>query len=132
METKNILGLFALGMIALMGISLVTAYQGDYSAQGPNYSEDRHEAMQEAFENVDYDAWVSLMTQDGRHPRVVDVITEDNFAKFVEAHEFGMVGDSEKASELRAELGLNNGRGPKNGKGYGNQQGLQKGSKMRR
>jgi hypothetical protein len=68
--------------------------------------------------NYDYDAWLTLMTEDGRHPRVVDMVTESNFATFVEAHEAGKLGDDVKAAELRAELGLNNGIGPKDGSGH--------------
>jgi len=118
--------LFALGMIALLGVSFVAAYQGDYSVKGPDYSDDRHDVMQEAFDNIDYDAWVSLMTESGRNPRVLTVVTEDNFEVFVEAHEAGTTGDSARASELRAQLGL--GQGSKSGNGEG--QGSQKGSGM--
>ncbi|MBR9706575.1 hypothetical protein GOV14_06065 [Candidatus Pacearchaeota archaeon] len=129
MKNKQTLGILALGVIALLGVSLVFAYQGDYSVKGPNYSEDRHEAMETAFENLDYDAWVALMTENGRHPRVVDVITVDNFATFVEAHEAAESGDFELAAELRAELGLGNGQGSRDGTGHkmGNQ--MNKGSR---
>jgi hypothetical protein len=107
MINKKTYGLITLGVIVMLGISFVAAYQGDYSIKGPNYSEDRHEAMQEAFENLDYDAWVSLMTENGKHPRVLDVVTEENFAKFVEMHEAQVSGNSELVLELRTELGLN-------------------------
>ncbi|MBT7705896.1 hypothetical protein HN747_00465 [archaeon] len=117
MENKKTYGVLALGMMALLSIGLVAAYQGDYSVQGPNYSDERHEAMEDAFDNLDYDAWVSLMSEDGRHPRVLNVVTEDNFVTFVEAHDAMEDGDFDRAAELRAELGLNNGMGPKDGTG---------------
>ena len=128
MKNKKILGMFALGIVALLGVSLVAAYQGDYSVKGPDYSEDRHDAMQDAFDSLDYDAWVALMSETGRSPRMLDVVTEDNFAIFVEAHEAGMAGDSELAAELRAELGLGNGVGSKDGTGFGGGKGLKQGS----
>jgi len=135
MENKKMLSVFALGMIALLGVSFVAAYQGDYSVQGPDYSDEREDVMHNAFDNLDYDAWVSLMTESGRNPRVLTVVNEDNFATFVEAHEAGVAGDSTRASELRAELGLRNGNGPKDGTGFGNgkgmKQGLMQGSGMR-
>ena len=135
MENKKMLGVFALGMVALLGISFVAAYQGDYSIEGPDHSEERHDAMHDAFDNLDYDAWISLMTESGRSPRVLTIVTEDNFAIFVEAHEAGETGDSVKASELRAELGLNNGVGSRDGTGFGGgkgmKQGLMQGSGMR-
>jgi hypothetical protein len=133
MKNKKMLGLISFGMMALLGVSLVAAYHGDYSVKGPNYSEDRHGDMEAAFFNEDYDAWVELMTEDGRHPRVLDVVTEENFAIFVEAHEARISGDFERVSELRAELGLNNGMGPKDGSGFGKgmKQGSMQGSGMR-
>ena len=79
------------------------------------------------FAESDYDTWVSLMTEDGRHPRVVDIVTEDNFAKFVEARKAGKSGNIEMASELRAELGLNNGKGLRDGSGFGGAKGMKRG-----
>lgn len=128
MENKKMLSVFALGMVALLGVSLVAAYQGDYTVKGPDYSEERHEAMEDAFDNLDYDAWVALMSESGRSPRVLDVVTEDNFATFVEAHDAMEDGDFERASELRAELGLNNGTGPKDETGFGRGKGMKQGS----
>ena len=119
---------FALGMIALLGVSFVAAYQGDYSVKGPDYSEARHEAMEDVFDNLDYKGWVTLMTENGRHPRSLDVITEDNFVTFVEAHDALEDRDFERATELRNELGLNNrigsgkGKGMKQGSGMRNQE----------
>jgi hypothetical protein len=134
MENKKMLSVFALGIIALLGISFIAAYQGDYSVNGPNYSKERHKAMEQAFEDLDYDAWVTLMIENKRHSKVMEIVTEDNFATFVEAHEAGKSGDVERAQELRAELGMNNRMGPKDGTGFGNRKrmnkGLIQGSKM--
>jgi len=126
MENKKILGIFAFAMIALLGVGFAAAYQGDYSVEGPDYSEERHDVMQEAFDNTDYDAWATLMIEDGKTPGVLRFVNEDNFEVFVEAHEAGTTGDSARASELRAQLGL--GQGSKSGNGEG--QGSQKGSGM--
>ena len=126
MKTRTIFGLFAflvVGMVFSAGV--VSAYRGDYSAKGPNYNEERHVAMQNAFDSLDYDAWKELMTEDGRHPRVVDVVTESNFKTFVQAHEAGENGDYETAAQLRAELGLYDGNGPRDGTGYGRGQRMQ-------
>jgi len=117
----GLLALVVVGLIATTG--LISAYRGDYSVKGPNCNEERHEAMEDAFESLDYDAWYALMIENGRHPRVVDVVTEDNFETFVQAHEAGEDGDHETAAELRAELGLNNGNGPRDGTGHGKRMG---------
>jgi hypothetical protein len=128
MKTKTIFGLFALLFVGMiLSTSLVSAYRGDYSVKGPDYSEERHEAMKAAFETLDYDAWRELMTENGRYGRVVDVVNEDNFVKFAEAHEAAENGDFETARELRAELGLNNGNGPRDGTGFGKGMGHGKG-----
>ena len=117
---------------AVFSTSMVSAYRGDYSVEGPNYNDERHIAMETAMDtnNLDYDAWYTLMTQDGRHPRVVDVVTETNFETFVQAHQAAQDGELETAAELRAELGLHNGKGPRDGAGYGKSQGNGQGMKQ--
>lgn len=127
MKKATIFGMLALMVVGLVATTVVSAYRGDYSVKGPNCNEERHEAIENAFESLDYNAWYELMTEDGRHPRVVDVVTEDNFETFVEAHEAGENGDYETAAALRAELGLNNGNGPRDGSGYGKSQGKGRG-----
>ena len=120
MKKATIFGLLALMVVGIVAsTSLVSAYRGDYSVKGPNYNEERHEAMEAAFDQPNYQEWYALMTEDGRHPRVVDAVTESNFETFVQAHEAGESGDYETAARLRAELGLNNGQGPRDGNGYG-------------
>lgn len=108
-------------LIAVAAISFpnaVLAYKGDPSVKGPNYSEERHEAMQKAFENKDYNAWKALMAGRGR---VSKVITQENFAKFAEAHILALQGKPEEARKIRTELGLGlqNGSGMGQGMGYG-------------
>ncbi len=131
MKKITILGLLALMVVGMFfSTSLVSAYRGDYTAKGPDYTEERHEAMETAFESLDYATWRELMTANGRNPRVVEVVTESNFETFVRAHEAGQNGDTETASALRAELGLNKGNGPRDGTGHGkmgqgNGQGMQ-------
>lgn len=112
MKKTTIFGIMALMIVGM--IATVSAYRGDYSIKGPNYSEDRHIAMEAAFENLDYDAWKTLM--DERNGRVTEVITEDNFARFADMHEAMEDGDFETAQNIRTELGL--GIGPKDGSGF--------------
>jgi hypothetical protein len=112
---KTILGLGALAVIlggAIAFTSRSQAYRGDPNVKGPNYSQERHDAMQKAFENNDYEAWKSLMAGRGR---VMQVINKDNFAKFAEAHRLMLEGKTAEAQKIRTELGL----GLKNGNGSG-------------
>lgn len=103
--------------IAILGASVmgVAAYQGDYTVKGPETSTERHEAMEVAFANNDYAAWKELM---GDRGRVTEVITEENFAKFAEAHRLAEAGDYEGADAIRAELGLRTRNGEKTGNAF--------------
>ena len=112
---KMILGLGMLGLVlGSFGLmtSSVSAYRGDVTVKGPNYSAEREIAMEKAFETNDYTAWKTLMQNRGR---VTQVINKDNFAKFSEAHELAEKGDTVGAQKIRQELGL----GLKNGSGQG-------------
>lgn len=110
---KSTWGFGALALvIGTVGVfaSSAMAYKGDPTVKGPNYSADRHTAMEKAFENKDYDAWKNLMQGKGR---VAQVVNKDNFAKFAEAHELAEQGNIVEAQKIRQELGL----GMQNGSG---------------
>lgn len=138
---KTTLTALAVGAIALGAItvgSAVSAYQGDYKQEGPNHTEEREAVITQAFENNDYHAWKENMQDRGR---VTEVITEENFARFAEAHRLGKAGDIAGADAIRAELGLRTsnsealglgrGKGQKQGSGQGSNKGkgLRDGSK---
>jgi hypothetical protein len=116
---KTILGLGALAVI-LGGVFVFAnnseAYRGDPNVKGPNYSDERHNSMLEAFKNKDYSAWKNLMQGRGR---ATQVINADNFAKFAEAHELMLQGKTDDAQKIRAELGLGLRNGNGGGKGMG-------------
>lgn len=105
-------GLFALPKAA-------SAYRGDPAVKGPNYTEERHAAMEKAFESNDYNAWKNLMNG---HGRVAQVVNKDNFARFAQVHKLFEEGKTEEANKIRAELGL----GLQNGSGYGKGMGRNK------
>jgi len=116
---KILLGFSALALTAIVGTIVAGsayAYQGDYTKKGPNYSQERHEAMEKAFEKNDYNAWKNLMQGKGR---VTQVVTKDNFAKFAQAHKLGLEGKTNEANKIRTELGLGlrNGSGQRQGMG---------------
>lgn len=117
---KTILGLGALVIILGGAISFANssqAFRGDPNVKGPNYSAERHDAMQKAFENNDYAAWKNLMAGRGR---ALQVINEDNFQKFAQAHKLALEGKTEEAQKIRTELGLGLGKGTGAGRGMGN------------
>lgn len=130
MNTKKIL--LSVSALALVGIASLTAanfafaYQGDYAKTGPNCTPERHESMETAFENNDYNAWEDLMQGRGR---VSQVITQDNFDKFAEAHRLAQEGKYAEADAIRGELGLRTSGGQKVGAGFG--QGMGHGKMVR-
>lgn len=112
-KTILTLGLTALVIGGLFALPKATsAYRGDPTVKGPNYTEERHSAMEKAFESNDYNAWKYLMNGRGR---VTQVINKDNFARFAKIHELIEDGKTDEANKIRAELGL----GLQNGSGYG-------------
>lgn len=114
-SNKTVVISAALVAVILAGAySFSSAYRGDDTQKGPNYTEERHEAMEKAFENTDYNEWKNLMAENSRG-RVMDVVNEDNFARFSEAHRLMEEGRYEEARQIRAELGL----GLRNGEGKG-------------
>jgi hypothetical protein len=93
---------------SLMFPAVAAAYQGDPAVKGPNYTAERHDAMEKAFAAKDFAAWKTLMNGRGR---VSQVINEGNFAKFAEAHALAEQGKTAEATQIRQELGLGTGGG---------------------
>lgn len=110
----------ALMAVAILSLSVVvTAYRGNFEEKSPHYEEGKCDQMLDTFDEFDYETWSALVASHGKHSRVLEVVNEDNFYLFVEAYRADKSGDYATASTLRAELGLNNGVGPKNGEGFG-------------
>ena len=121
-NNKLMYGLLGAFVIAILGGSLVAAYQGNPDIFGPNHNLERQGAMEEAFGNLDYTAWYNLMTQDERHPKIVDIVTEDNYGDFVKMRSAMHNGDVESAKQFRENLGI----GEMN-RGYRKGQGMRRG-----
>ncbi len=119
---KYIIGIAALAVFLTAGAATVSAYQGDYTQKGPDCTSERHDAMELAFNDLDYNAWQELMDGKGR---VTQVINESNFNRFAEAHQLAQDGNYEEANTIRQELGLRGKDGQRMGAGYrgGNKEG---------
>lgn len=116
----GVLGLTVAGLAAYSTGAL--AYRGDASKTGPNYTPERHEQMEKAFENNDYNAWKNLMNGKGR---TVEAVNEGNFNRFAEMHKLREEGKTDEANKIRKELGLGqkNGQCKVNGQGQKGQNG---------
>ena len=110
--------ILAIGLIGSTG--LVSAYQGNPDDQGPNYDTTLHDMKTDAFDTNDYEAWRFMMEDAPNQGRVLDLVNEDNFDIFVQAHNAAEDGDMELSKELRSQLGLNDGVGLADGTGYKN------------
>jgi len=125
-KNKLIVSVAVLTLMLTAGVSSVFAYQGDYTQKGPIDSPERHEAMEEAFANNDYNAWKELMNGRGR---VKEIINSDNFAQFGEAHNLAEAGKYDEADAIRKELGLRTKDGERVGAGYGRGDGQKSGQR---
>lgn len=116
-KTALTLGAAALvlgGLVVLPGSA--DAYRGDPSVEGPNCTEERHQKMEQAFEDGDYNTWAGLMNGKGR---VTRVINEGNFVRFAQAHRLAEEGKTDEAKQIRTELGLGLGGASRQGQGNG-------------
>lgn len=105
-KTLDELGLKGPGMgMGMMGKGMRLEMGVGPMGMGPMSPENR-EAVETAILNGDYDVWYSLMTEDGQTPKILDVITKDNFAKFSEATKLFKDGNKEEAAKIFQELGL--------------------------
>jgi hypothetical protein len=122
--------ILALGTTALVlgGLFMIpgaaSAYRGDPGVEGPDCTEERHQEMEQAFEDNDYNAWINLMEGKGK---VTQVVNEGNFAQFAEAHKLAEEGKMDEAKQIRTELGLGLGNGSGKGSGQGGGQGQRRG-----
>jgi hypothetical protein len=116
-KTLILAGIGALATTAIVAPQLASAYRGDPSVQGPNYTEEQHEAVTNAFDNGDYEAWRQEMGDKG----VARKVNAENFSQFAEAYRLQLAGDTDGATRIRAELGLGlqDGSGARNGNGTG-------------
>ena len=117
MKNQIILGVaaLALGFVAVSTLNPVFAYLGDSSNRGPNYSVERHETNQTAFEKGDYKAWVANMNGRG----ATRFVNEANFKEFAAAQLATQKGDSTLIIAFRAKYNWTQGNGRGNGGGCG-------------
>ena len=116
--------IFVIGVISLFG---VYAYNGNQDMKLINYDSSVHDALEKAIENNDYDTWIKIREENNlpMKGRMFQVINKANFAKYKELHDANLLGDLEKADQIRSDLGLNYGMmGKRNGAGCGSTTGV--------
>jgi len=77
-----------------------------------NQMRERHSQMQEKRAEIEtamqqgYQAWKEVAEKSPRGERLADVITEENFDRFVEMHNLMKSGEHDAAKEIAKELGI--------------------------
>lgn len=108
MNTKTVIGVAVIALLlGILNPHNAFAYRGNPTVKGPNYSEERHTIMTQAFESNDYNAWKNAMQGKGR---VLELINESNFAEFARAHKLALEGKTQEANAIRTRLGLGQGQ----------------------
>jgi hypothetical protein len=106
LSTKHMSFMLA-GALLGAGFAMAASASADtgmgWRADRGNCNAEQHEAVEEAIEKNDYEAWKELM---GDRGRITQIVTKDNFDTFVAMHEAMEDGDYKKAAEYRKELGL--------------------------
>jgi hypothetical protein len=105
----GVLGLAVIG-VGAYGMSAF-AFQGRTGQFGSSYTAERHQQMQQAFDNNDYAAWKNQMG----NRRAARVVTEQNFSRFTQMHNLMLEGKIDEANKIRTDLGL--GQGSRGGQG---------------
>ena len=107
MEQKYVLGIVAVAIVAVLGVSMISAngfgngfMNSDLSEDEKIAFEEHRESMRTAIENKDYSAWEGLMEE--KIVKMQERITEEEFNNRVERHseraEFKAVMEELKAS----------------------------------
>ena len=136
MERKYTIGIMALAMFVILGVGLVSAnglgmWNSKLSDEERALMQEHRDAMQEAVESGDYDAWKTLMNE--KTLQMQEKINEDTFNEIKERHnDMTLVreavedakesGDWSEVEALKLKLGIE-------GKGFGERKGLHEGSK---
>ncbi len=102
MEQKYILGIVALAVVAVLGISMVSAF-----GFGKGIPEEDREALENAMESGDYDAWREIRMSQISEERFEEMkARHQERAEFREAmQEARESGDYSRIQELKAEFG---------------------------
>ena len=83
------------------------------------FIQEHREAINQALESGDYDTWIAEIEEmKATRQDLTEIITEENFARYVQFHEAMQNKDYETATEIAEELGLE-GRGPRRRMGFG-------------
>ena len=120
MKKQKIIGLAVLFLFLVAGISTAFAQNGINWETKKALIAEKKTQMGEIFENGTYGDWVNLMNSyfdekniqmKEQHTQKMSQITEENWGRFVEAHQLMINGDKEGAQAIFTEIGIERGTG---------------------
>ncbi len=102
-------GLAVFAVVALAGSALVSAAtpESTFKGLGNKPNNEFRGQMEKASESGSFQTFKTLIGTDNR---MANVVTEENFDKFVQMHSLMEDGKFEEAGDIRQELGLGNGQ----------------------
>ena len=94
--------------VAVLGLAITTLTVSALASASSETKErffdrERHLEMAEVFEQGDFESWKAMTSE---RCLKEDLITEENFDKFVEMKNYLLEGNYEEAQKIREELGL--------------------------
>jgi len=108
MKQKYVLGIVALSLVAVLGVSMISAFgfgkgglNADLTDEEKAGMQADREAIRTAIDGGDYEAWKTLMEE--KLVKMQEQITEENFNKLVERH--SQMGEFRAAMQEAKETG---------------------------
>ena len=129
MKRKLLIGSSVLLVLLITSLAFAQGFNENTQARGPKVAPEIHEEIMDALNTGDYAAWVGVHESNDLLVRseIANLITEENFDRFVEMHIAKQNGDMRTAKEIAEELGLERPIGKQFQKGM--RQGPQDGSR---
>ena len=109
-QNKIMLGSFMVGFVVLLGVNVLMA-ENTNSIDKTAHVKDpailkQKQNVLDALNNSDYGAWVSALSENKQHPKILDKINADNFPTYVAFHNAIKNRDFATAKTLGDQLGL--------------------------
>ncbi|MFA7169374.1 MAG: hypothetical protein WC178_00800 [Candidatus Paceibacterota bacterium] len=109
MKNKKIIGLTAVSLVmcsAVISANASNEATGQKRMSAENFSEEHYRAEKIAVESGDYASWKAAVETCG-NTKILENVTEENFARFAEAFKLRESGDLDGSKAIMEELGIN-------------------------
>lgn len=101
---KKTITFLILAVFAIASVFVVSAY--NLNSQKADYSEEKHDLINLAFEENNYDLWYETMSADSLNKKILTKVNSDNFETFSNLRKAKLNGNEQLVDELKKELGF--------------------------